>query len=118
MFYLTGTNSTYDSVAVQNGVSVSFSAPTSGTYRGVLFFQDRSIVSSQNATFAGGATMQLTGSLYFPTTGVSFSNGSSSVAYNTAIVAKQLSFTSSAYFKYDSTGSKTGLVTQSVALVQ
>ena len=118
MFYLTGTNSTYDSVAVQNGASVTFSAPTSGTYLGVLFFQDRSITSSQNAVFAGGSTMQLTGSLYFPTTDVSFSNGSSVTAYNTAIVAKQLSFTSSAYFKYDSTGSKTGLVTQSVALVQ
>ena len=46
MFYLTGTNSTYDSVAIQNGVSVTFSAPTSGTYQGVLFFQDRSITSS------------------------------------------------------------------------
>jgi hypothetical protein len=118
MFYLTGTNATYSSAAVQNGVSVTFSAQTSGVYTGVLFFQDRSITSSQGAAFTGGATMSLTGSLYFPTTDVSFSNGSSLTAYNTAIVAKQLSFTSSAYFKYDSTGSKTGLVTKSVALVQ
>jgi hypothetical protein len=105
-------------VAVQNGVSVTFSAPTSGAYLGVLFFQDRSITSAQNAVFTGGATMKLTGSLYFPTTNVSFSNGSSVTAYNTAIVAKQLSFTSSAYFKYDSTGLKTGLFSKSVALVQ
>ena len=118
MFYLTGTNATYASVAVQNGVSVTFSAPTSGAYLGVLFFQDRSITSSQNAVFTGGATMNLTGSLYFPTTDVSFSNGSSVTAYNTAIVAKQISFTSSAYFKYDSTGLKTGLFSKSVALVQ
>lgn len=118
MFYLTGTNSTYDSVAIQNGVSVTFSAPTSGTYLGVLFFQDRSITSSQNAVFTGGATMNLTGSLYFPTTDVSYSNGTSTTAYNTAIVANELSFTSSAYFKYDPTGLKTGLFSNSVALVQ
>jgi len=36
--------------------------------------------------------MMLTGSLYFPTTYVSFSNGTSAVAYSTAIVAKQVSF--------------------------
>jgi hypothetical protein len=118
MFYLTGTNSTYDSVAIQNGASVTFSAPTSGTYLGVLFFQDRSITSSQNAVVTGGATMNLTGSLYFPTTDVSYSNGTSTTAYNTAIVANELSFTSSAYFKYDSTGLKTGLFSNSVALVQ
>ena len=118
MFYLTGTNATYASVAVQNGVSITFSAPTSGAYLGVLFFQDRSITSSQNAVFTGGATMKLTGSLYFPTTNISFSNGSSVTAYNTAIVAKQLSFTSSAYFKDDSTGLKTGLSEIAVALVQ
>jgi hypothetical protein len=118
MFYLTGTNSSYDSVAIQNGVSVTFSAPTSGIYAGILFFQDRSITSTQNAAVTGGATMNLSGTLYFPTTGVAFSNGSSVTANSAAIVAKQVSFASSAYFKYDSTGSKTGLMTQSVALMQ
>ncbi len=62
--------------------------------------------------------MNLSGTLYFPTTGVAFSNGSSVTANSAAIVAKQVSFASSAYFKYDSTGSKTGLMTQSVALMQ
>jgi hypothetical protein len=117
MFYLTGTNATYASLTIANGVNVTFSAPTSGPYLGVLFFQDRSVTSSSNATFAGGATMQLTGSLYFPTTYVSFSNGSSS-AGSTAIVAKQVSFTGGTDIKYDPTGLKTGLFSKSVALVQ
>ena len=118
MFYLTGTNATYGSVTIANGVSVTFSAPTSGAYLGVLFFQDRAITSSTNATFAGGASMQLTGSLYFPTTDVSFSNGTTTAAYSTAIVAKQVWFTGGANIKYDSTGLKTGLFSKSVALVQ
>jgi len=118
MFYLTGTNATYGSVTIANGVNVTFSAPTSGPYLGVLFFQDRSIVSGSNATFEGGATMQLTGSLYFPTTDVAFGNGISAVAYSTAIVAKQVSFVGGVNIKYDPTGLKTGLLSRAVALVQ
>src|ERR1700678_490904 len=112
MFYLTGTNATYGSVTIANGVKVTLSAETSGAYLGVLFFQNRSITSSNNATFAGGASMQLTGSLYFPTTAFSFSNGSS------AEVSSQVWFTGGANIKYDSTGLKTGLFSKAVALVQ
>jgi Flp pilus assembly protein TadG len=118
MFYLTGTNASYGSVTIANGVDVTLSAPTSGTYLGVLFFQNRLINSSSNADFAGGATMLLTGSLYFPTTDVAFSNGSSAEANSTAIVADKISFTGGANIKYDSTGLKTGLFSKAVALVQ
>ncbi len=117
MFYLTGTNATYGSVNMSNGVSVTLSAETSGSYMGVLFYQDRSITSAVNATFAGGATEALTGSLYFPTTAVSFSNGTSGGG-NTAIVADQVSFVGGANIKYDPTGLKTGLTAQSVGLVE
>jgi hypothetical protein len=118
MFFLSGTNTTYASVTIANGVSVTLSGPVSGVYMGVLFFQDRTITSSSNATFAGGATMMLTGSLYFPTTDVSFSNGTSAVGYSTAIVANEVSFAGGATIKYDPTGLKTGLFSQSVALIQ
>jgi Flp pilus assembly protein TadG len=118
MFYLTGTNTTYASVTIANGVNVTLSAPTSGAYLGVLFFQNRLITSSSNAIFGGGATMLLSGSLYFPTTDVSFSNGTTAEANSTAIVAKQISFTGGANIKYDSTGLKTGLFSKAVALVQ
>jgi Flp pilus assembly protein TadG len=116
-FYLTGTNSTYSSVSISNGVNATFSAPTTGTYTGVLFYQDRTITSSSNAAFSGGSTMQLTGSLYFPTTSVSFSNGSGAAGY-TAIVASSVSFTGGTSIKYDSTGTKTGLYQGGVTLVQ
>ncbi len=117
MFYLTGTNASYGSVTISNGANVTFSAPTSGTYMGVVFFQDRSITSSSNATFAGGVNMKVTGSLYFPTTSVSYSNGASTNAY-VAIVADQVWFTGGTNITYDSTGLKTGLFSKSVALVQ
>ena len=117
MFYLTGTNASYGSVTISNGANVTFSAPASGPYMGVVFFQDRSITSASNATFAGGVNMKVTGSLYFPTTSVSYSNGASTNAY-VAIVAKQVSFTGGTNITYDPTGLKTGLFSKSVALVQ
>ncbi len=118
MFYLTGTNSTYGSVTVSNGAKITFSAQTSGTYLGVVFFQDRSITSSNNASFAGGTTMQITGTLYFPASSVSILNGTAVKAYSTGIVAKQVSLTGGTNLTYDSTGQKTGLFSYGVALVQ
>jgi hypothetical protein len=104
-------------VTINNGANVTFSAQTSGPYMGVVFYQDRSITSSANANFAGGVNLKITGTLYFPTTYVLFSNGANTNAY-VAIVAKQVSFTGGTQIQYDSTGLKTGLFSKSVALVQ
>jgi hypothetical protein len=117
-FYLTGTNATYGSVTISNGVNITLTAPTSGTYIGILFYQDRSITSNVNATFAGGVALKLTGSLYFPTTTVSIQNGASSDGYDLAIVAQKVSFTGGAHFTYDPTGAKTGLAIKAVALIE
>ena len=118
MFYLTGTNANYASVTIANGTTVTLSAPTSGTYQGILFYQNRSITSASNADFAGGAVMNLTGTLYFPTTDVSYSNGTSGSGSTTAIIANQVSFSGGARINYDSTGSKTGLYQKSAAVIQ
>ena len=118
MFYLTGTNATYASVTISNGANVTFSAPTSGPYLGLVFYQDRAITSASNATFSGGVAMKITGTLYFKTTSVVFSNGSTTATYSTAIVAKQVSFSGGTNIKYDATGQKTGLFSKAAALVQ
>ncbi len=118
MVYLTGTNASYASVTISNGATLTLSAQTSGAYMGLIFFQDRSITSASVATFNGGSTMQLTGSLYFPTTSVLFSNGAGVGGTYTGIVANQVSFLGGTSLRYDSTGLKTGLFSKSVALVQ
>jgi hypothetical protein len=117
MFYLTGTNSSYGSVIMDNGVTVNLSAQTSGAYMGLLFYQDRSITSNVNASFAGGASSRLSGSLYFPTTAISFSNGTTGTG-NTALVARQVSLVGGARLNYDATGQKTGLTMQTVGLIE
>lgn len=119
-FYLTSNGTySYSSVTINNGVNVSLTAPSSGTYQGILFFQDRTEPSTAaGADFAGGATMSLGGTLYFPTTNVSYSNGVSSETVNTAIIADTVTFAGGANFQYDSTGAKTGLGSKTVAMIE
>ena len=115
MFYLTGVSASDGAVSISNGETATFSAQTSGPYMGILFFER--ITSTGTVTFNGGATMLLTGTLYFPSKSILFSNGANTIA-NTAIVAKQVSFTGGTKIIYDPTGLKTGLFSKSVALVQ
>ncbi|HEV2447011.1 MAG TPA: hypothetical protein VGS58_13865, partial [Candidatus Sulfopaludibacter sp.] len=80
----------YGAIQMGNGASVTLSAPTGGTLSGMLFFQDRSVVGGAASAFNGGASLNLTGALYFPTTGMSYSNGVK--APYTILVAKTISF--------------------------
>jgi len=94
-------------VDIANGASVTLSAETSGAYAGVLFYQDRSMASPAASTFAGGANMKLTGSLYFPHGTLNVNNGSTSSTM--AIVADMVNFAGGVNLKADPGGAKTGL---------
>ena len=93
--YLTGTSPTYKGVPVTGNNSTSLSAPTSGTYEGILFFQDRTIsastASSNPNNLTGNSSSVYTGALYFPTTLVNYTGNSSSTY--TILVADAIHFT-------------------------
>jgi len=73
-FYLCGNAS----VNIGNGAMLNFTAPTSGSYNGVLFYQDRA--DTQPASIQGGANSTLTGILYFPSAALTIGNGSCTMA--------------------------------------
>jgi Putative Flp pilus-assembly TadE/G-like len=52
-FYNTQGAASYKPIVVSGGSSSSLSAPTSGTYEGILFFEDRSITSNSQNTISG-----------------------------------------------------------------
>jgi putative Flp pilus-assembly TadE/G-like protein len=95
MFYLTG-DSTYPYSGVNlTGAAINLlNAPTSGTYEGILFFQDRNIDSATAAahpnTVIGAALAKYEGALYFSTTEL-FYTGANLAAY-TIIVADKIHF--------------------------
>jgi hypothetical protein len=105
LIYLTGGAT----VNIANGASVTLSAQASGSYQGVLFYQDRTMASPGASTFAGGATMNLTGSLYFPHATLDVNNGSSTSGTTMAIVADMVDFQGGANLLADVGGAKTGL---------
>ncbi len=98
-----------------SGINVSgnatLSAPTSGANEGMLFWEDRTIPwsgvgGSEPSQITSGGSTTLTGALYFPTTKLTYSGGSSTAPY-TNIVAYQLNVTGTNTFN-DSTTTGNG----------
>jgi hypothetical protein len=86
----------YKPIVVSGGSSTQLSAPTSGTYEGLLFYQDPNLGSTnynKQNTVSGGSGSQFQGALYFPNSPLVYSGGStqSGAAY-TIIVADTITF--------------------------
>jgi hypothetical protein len=104
-------------VTFAGGSNVTLSAPSSGTYQGMLVIQDRNLSYNQNNNFTTGAGSTITGTLYFPSTSVTYAGASSTGSY-TALVAKTIAFTGTSSFKNDPTGTYTGLSSTVRSLIQ
>lgn len=107
-------------IGVANGNSYQLSAPTTGTFKGILFYQDRKVASGATSVFGGGANqpLQLTGTLYFPTTNVSYQNQSPTIAgAYTNIIAKNVLFSGASRLNYQA-GASWAPVSGPVRLVQ
>lgn len=83
------------SVWINGNATLNLSAPTSGTYSGLLFFGDRS-ASGGSVTFDGNANSTMTGALYFPTENVAYKGNYGGANGCTQIVAYTVSWTGSA----------------------
>ncbi len=88
MFYITGGAS----VTFNGSNSTKLVAPTTGTYAGILFFQDRT--DSSAVTINGTNETQITGALYFPDAQLTYNGGGPATAY-TILVANTIVFNGS-----------------------
>jgi Putative Flp pilus-assembly TadE/G-like len=79
----------------------SLTAPTSGNYTGILFFQDPAIgANSSPNSFGANTSMAVNGTLYFPTTPLSYSGNSSlGGSQYTILVADTISITGNGNLK-------------------
>ena len=87
-----GITMTYNSPATVGAINLT--APTSGTYSGVLFFQDPGNTTADTITGANVWNTVLQGTYYFPSSLVTYSY-SGTVAYN-LLVAKDISVVAAA----------------------
>jgi hypothetical protein len=107
-FFMSSTG--YEGVNVAGSVTTNLAAPSSGTYRGILFFQDRAVpTSGADSQFLGGSHQTLNGSLYFKTTNIKYSGGDSTKSNYTGLVGRTIEFKGSSYFTADTGGLFTGL---------
>lgn len=70
--------------------NVSFTAQTTGSYAGILFYQDRANTTS--ATLSSGDGAGFEGALYFPSAFLEYSNSRPTTANYLILVAKTLAF--------------------------
>jgi len=110
-FYVTG-----GSVNLHGTNNVTLNGPLSGTYKGILFWQESSDTNA--ATLKGGSTMFLNGVLYFPTAALTFNGGTSANATKTTIVSDTLSLVGNSYIKAAASTPYTGTASGGAFLVQ
>lgn len=115
LIYLT--NGSYVNIA--NGTTVTLAPLSTGTYQGVLFYQDRATAATvQDSNFAGGSNMSLSGSLYFPNTRLTIDNGNrtSTIALVTSKLNIQGGATINAATSVSQTGISPGVVGTAVMI--
>ncbi|QNP46539.1 hypothetical protein H9L14_05235 [Sphingomonas sediminicola] len=72
---------TIGGVQMNGGANINIVAPTSGTYKGILFYQDRRATLSNSQTVNGNSASKFEGALYFPRADLTF-NGTSGMNTN------------------------------------
>ncbi len=87
-FYITGNSSNFKGVSITGGSNSQLIAPSTGPYASILFFQDRSVPtgsSGADSNIAGGSGTAIEGTLYFPTTNLTYAGNSADSLYTILI---------------------------------
>ena len=112
-------SSTIGTASLNGNATMNMTAPDTGTYKGILFYQDRRAASDNNVTINGDSSSAFQGAFYFPRADLTF-NGTAGLQTNCMqIVAKDVKFTgNSAISNVCPSGSGSGSFTgQKVRLV-
>lgn len=105
-------------VSISSNPVLTMSAPTTGTYMGILFYQDRSSPTGgwPAASITGSGSSVVSGTFYFPSGELDYA-GSTSGGYQ-AVISNTLKITGTTTFRNDPTGVYTGLISRRAALIQ
>jgi hypothetical protein len=75
----------YGAISINGSGTVTLTAPTSGTYKALLFYQDPRVswAANNGSIIGGSATSQYDGIVYFPTTDLQYSGNSGTSSTDT-----------------------------------
>ena len=108
---------TYSPINISAGATVTLSAPTSGTYAGILFFEDRSAPASFD-TFGGNTNSYYEGTIYAKNAAITMYGTSSILAKYTILVADTISLVGTASFGNNYSLLPTGSPVTQVTIVE
>lgn len=77
---------------INGGATISLSAPTSGTYQGIIFYQDRRALDSGSNIFNGNSSSFYQGAIYIPSQEVSFTGTTGMSTNCLQMVGKRIDF--------------------------
>jgi hypothetical protein len=107
-------------IIINGGSTVNLTAPTSGAYSGMVFWQDARAPDANKDNFSGGTSMTITGAIYLPSQTVSFSGGNGTNGAGgtgcTQLIANIINFNGNSQFANNCTGVGTTPITASSAL--
>lgn len=86
------TGSNYAIISINGGATVTLTPPSTGTYAGVTFFQDRRASVGNVNRFNGGSTMNISGVLYVPNGEIDFTGGNSTTGSCMQIIGRTVTF--------------------------
>ena len=90
---LTGGGTSIGQVKMNGGADIDMSAPTTGTYKNVLFYKDRDAPASFNDVFNGGASGSFLGAIYMPSQTVTLNGNSTFTTDCLQIVSRKVVMT-------------------------
>ena len=98
VFFFNNNTTGNDPVRISGGATVNFSAPTSGPYKGVLFFSTRSApyVNPANNVARGSSSSTFNGALYFPTEHIDWAGNPAGTTEWTLVIAQTVNISGGA----------------------
>jgi hypothetical protein len=108
----------YSPIQLNANSHVSLKAPTSGTYAGILIFEDRNAPAGTQDDYGGGSTAVYEGTIYAKNATVKMYGNSSISSKYTIVVADKINLVGTTTFNNDYSLLPTGSPVQRIVLVE
>jgi hypothetical protein len=84
---------TIGGISMNGGATLNLTAPDSGAYKGLIFYQDRRATPDNTIKINGDSNSHLQGAMYFPTSDLVFNGNTGATTNCLQLVAKDVQFT-------------------------
>jgi hypothetical protein len=108
----------YSGIQIGAASTVSLTAPTSGTYAGILFFDDRNSPVGTSDNYGGSGDVVYQGTIYARNAKVTMSGSASINTAYTMLIADTINLTGSSIFNNDYSSLLTGSPIQKTVMVE